>query len=166
VPGIVFARGSAPASGRLCASRDQVLTAKAVDANVVVVDQLAQFRRDRQPDLALVGESREPRPELLDRLQLGGPRRHLFVVLGVLDRHRRLLGKGGHRLELVRRPVVGRVVVDVQETEDLVLVEKGRGADRVEPFLNDCGPNVDGPRVVAIARREQRPPCRSGMGRQ
>ena len=88
MPGIVLARGSAPASGRFWAmrcsatqpvmpspnltaqllrrlvdvladlalhrDRDQVVAAEAIDADVVVVDQLAELGRDRQADLALV----------------------------------------------------------------------------------------------------------------
>ena len=41
--------------------RDQVLAAEPVDADVVVVDELAQLGRDREADLALVAVSRDSR---------------------------------------------------------------------------------------------------------
>ena len=83
--------------------RDQVLAVRPVDADVVVVDQLAQLGRDRMADLARRSTAGQPRPELLDRLQLGGPGRHPLVVLRRPDRDARLGRERGQRLELVRR---------------------------------------------------------------
>ncbi len=94
--------------------RDQVLALEPVDPDVVVVDQLPKLGRDREADLADARQPRQADAELLDRLELGCPGRHLLEVLGVLDRHRRLGRERGHRVELVVGPVVGRVVVDVE----------------------------------------------------
>ena len=69
-------------------------------------------------DLAIAGQARQPGAQLLDRLELGGPGRHLLVVLGVLDRDRRLRRERRHRVELVVGPGVRRVVVDVEQAED------------------------------------------------
>ena len=122
--------------------RDQVLADEPVDPDVVVVDELAQLGRDREADLAVARQPRQADAELLDRLELGRPGRHLLEVLGVLDRDRRLRREGGHRLELVVGPVVRRVVVDVQQAEQLGAVEQRRRADRVEALLDDGRPDV------------------------
>jgi hypothetical protein len=45
---------------------------------------------------------------------------------------------------------VWRIVVDVQETQQLVAVQQGRGAERVEPLLDDGRADIAGPRVVAV----------------
>ena len=88
--------------------RDELVADEAVDAGVVVVDQLAQLGRDRLADLGDARQLVQPCPELLDRLELGGPRRHPLEVLGGLDRHARLGRQRPDGVELVRRPVVGR----------------------------------------------------------
>ncbi len=146
--------------------RDQVLALEPVDPDVVIVDQLTQLRGNRQADLADARQPREADAELLDRLELGRPGRHFLEVLGVLDGHRRLGRERGHRLELVLAPGMGRVVVDVQQAEQFRPVEQRRSADRVEPFLDDGGPNVQSARVVAVASGEQRPAGGDGHGRE
>ena len=102
-------------------------------------------------DVADAGQAVEPRAELLDGLELGGPRRHALEVLRGADRDGRLGRERGHGLELVGGPLVRLVVVDVEQAEDLGAVEQGRRARRVEAFLDDGGANVLAARVVAIA---------------
>ena len=116
-----------------------------------------QLGRDREADLAIARQAREPDAQLLDRLELGGPGRHLLEVLGVLDRDRRLRRERRHRVELVVAPGVRRVVVDVQQAEDVGSVEQRRRADRVVALLDDGRPDVLAARVVAVAAGEQRP---------
>ena len=89
----------------------QVLVVEPVDADVVVVDELAELGGDRLADLLDARQAAEPRAELLDRLELGRPRRQLGVVPGGLDRDRRLGRERVHRLELVVGPGVRLVVV-------------------------------------------------------
>ena len=83
--------------------RDEVLADEPVDAGVVVVDELAQLGRDRLADLGDARQPAEPRPELLDRLELGGPGRHPLVVLRGPDRDARLGRQRPDRVELVGR---------------------------------------------------------------
>ena len=47
------------------------------------------------------------------------------------------------------RPLVRLVVVDVEQPEELVAVEERRRADRVEPLLDDRGPDI----VATAGRR-------------
>ena len=75
-----------------------------VDPDVVIVDELAELGRDRRADLAHAGQAVEPGAELLDGLELGGPGRHLAVVLGGLDRDLGLGREGRERVELVVGP--------------------------------------------------------------
>ena len=136
--------------------RDQVVADQPIDAGVVVVDQLAQLGRDRLADL---GDARQPAqasPELLDRLELGGPRRHPLVVLRGADGDAGLGRQGAHGVQLVVGPVVRPVVVDVEHPEQLGPVEEGSGAQRVEALLDDGRADVFAARVVAVADREQR----------
>ena len=56
--------------------RDEHLAPGAIDADVLVLDELAQLGRDRVADGADVVEPRQPGPQPLDRLQLGRPGRH------------------------------------------------------------------------------------------
>ena len=136
--------------------RDEVVADEPVDAGVVVVDQLAQLGRDRLADLGDARQPVQPRAELLDRLELGGPRRHPLEVLGGLDRHARLGRQRPDGVELVRRPVVRPVVVDVEQAEEVRAVHQRRRAQRVEAFLDDGGADVLAARVVAVVDREQR----------
>ena len=62
--------------------RHEVVADGPVDPDVVVVDELAELLRDRQPDLGLRGQPVEPVAELLDRLELSGPGRHPHGVRG------------------------------------------------------------------------------------
>ena len=123
----------------------------------MVVDQLAQLGRDRLSDLSDTGESAQARPELLDRLQLGGPRRHPVEVLRSADRHPGLGRKRPDRIELVVRPVMGLVVVDVEHPEHLGAVEERRRTERVEAFLDDGGANALAAWVVRVPDGEERP---------
>ena len=132
----------------------------------MVVDQLPQLGRDRVADLGDARQAAEPRPQLLDRLELGRPGRHPLVVLGGPDGDPRLGGQGGHRVELVGRPVMRLVVVDVEQPEELVTVEERGGAQGVEAFLHDRRPDVVAPRVVAVVDREDRPASGHGGRRQ
>ncbi len=106
-------------------------------------------------------------PELLDRLELGGPGRHPLEVLGGLDRDARLGRQRPDRVELVRRPVVRPVVVDVEQPEQFRAVDQRRRAQRVEALLDDGRPDALAARVVSVADREQRLERRpTGGGRQ
>ena len=98
----------------------------------------------------------QARPELLDRLELRRPCRHLLEVLRRSDRDAGLGGEGGDRVELVAGPLVRCVVVHVEEAEHLVAVEQRRGAHRVEALLHHGRADVGAARVVAIVGREQR----------
>ena len=137
-----------------------------VDADVVVLDELVQLVGDGRADLMLAGEAGEPCSELLDRLEVRRPRRHPPVVLGVLDRRRRLGREAAEGRQLLLGPGMGPVVVDDQEPEEIVAVVERRGADRVEPLLHDRRPEVGRPRVVAVAHGEEREAGRRGFGRQ
>ena len=103
--------------------RDELVRGDPVDPDVVVVDELAQLGGDGDPDLVDAGQAVEARPELLDRLELGRPRRHPLEVLGGPDRDAGLGRQGGHGLELVVGPRVRPVVVDVEQPEQLGPVE-------------------------------------------
>lgn len=119
--------------------RDEVVADDPVDADVVVVDELTELGGDGHADLTDAGQVVEPRPELLDRLELGGPGRHAPEVLGGPDRDGRLGREGGDGLDLVGRPGVRAVVVHVEHAEQLAaLHERGR-AQRVEALLDDEG---------------------------
>ncbi len=143
---------------------EPAIRSQAVDADVVVLDELVELVGDRGPDLALAREARQLRAQLLDRLQVRRPRRHPFEVLGVLDGRRRLGREPAERRQLLLRPGVGPVVVDDQEAEEVVPVEERRRTDRVEALLDDGGTRLDRARVVAVAHREQRAArgCRLG----
>ena len=146
--------------------RDQVLADEPVDPGVVVVDQLAQLGGDRLADLGHARQPAEPGPELLDRLELGGPGRHPLEVLGGPDRDARLGRQRGDRVELVGRPVVRPVVIDVEQPEQLRAVEERRRAQRVEALLDDGGPDVLAARVVAVVDREERSARGDRRGRE
>ena len=137
--------------------RDEVVADQPVDAGVVVVDQLAQLAGDRLADLVDARQPAQSRPELLDRLELGRPGGHPLEVLGGPDGDARLGRQGADRVELVVGPVVRMVVVDVEHPEQVGPVEERRRAQRVEPLLDDGGPDALAPRVVAVADREHRP---------
>ena len=136
--------------------RDELVADEAVDAGVVVVDQLAQLGRDRLADLGDARQPVQPRAELLDRLELGGPRRHPLEVLGGLDRDARLGRQRPDGVELVRRPVVRAVVVDVEQAEEVRAVHQRRRAQRVEAFLDDGRADILAARIVAVVDGEQR----------
>ena len=55
---------------------------------------------------------------------------------------------------------MGRVVVDVQQAQQLGPVEQWRRADRVVPLLHDRCADALAARVLAVPAREQRPPRR------
>ena len=138
--------------------RDEVLLLEPVDADVVVVDELAELGRDGLADLADARQAVEPRAELLDRLELGRPGRHLAVVLGGLDGHRRLGGEGRHRVELTLRPGVRSVVVDVEQPEQFGAVEERHRAQGVEALLDHRRPHRRSARIVGVAGRIERLP--------
>ena len=104
--------------------------------------------------------------ELLDRLELGRPGRHLLEVLGGPDGDAGLGRQGRDRVELVVGPGVRLVVVDVEQAEQLGAVHERRRADRVEALLDDGRPDIGAARVVAVAGREQRSAGGDGRGRQ
>ena len=62
--------------------RHEVVAVQPVDADVVVVDELAELGRDRVADLLDARQAVEARAERLDRLELGRPGRELGVVRG------------------------------------------------------------------------------------
>ena len=134
----------------------EVVAVEPVDANVVVVDELAELGRDRLADLLDARQAAEPRAELLDRLELRRPRRELGVVPGRLDRDGRLGGERGHRLELVLGPRVWLVVIGAEDAERLqaIDIEERGDADGVEALLDDGRSEVADARVVAIVNRE------------
>ena len=139
------------------ATGEQLVAGDPVDADVVIVDQLPELGRDREPDLIDLAQPVEPRTQLLDRLELGRPRRHPVVVLRGADRHAGLRCELCHGLELVLRPLVGPVVVDVQHAEELPAIEQRSDADRVEALPDDVCPDVGSARIVAIADGEEWP---------
>ena len=104
--------------------------------------------------------------ELLDRLELGRPGRHPLVVLGGPDGDARLGRQRADRVELVGRPVVRPVVVDVEQAEQLGAVQQRGRAQRVEALLDHCGTDVLATRVVAVVDREERPQGRHRRGRE
>ncbi len=57
-------------------------------------------------------------------------------------------------------------MVDVEHAEEIGAVEKRRGAQRVEAFLDDRGSNAFAAWVVAVADGEQRPTGRDRGARQ
>ena len=146
--------------------RDEVRARDAVDPDVVEVDQLAQLRGDRDADLAHAGEVVQPRAELLDGLQLGRPGRHLLEVLGRADGDAGLGRERGEGLELIRRPGMRRVVVDVEQAEQLGAVHHRRRAQRVVALLDHGGPDVGPARVVGVVDGEQRSTRGDGRGGQ
>ena len=146
--------------------RDEVRLHEPIDPGVVIVDELAQLGHDREPDVLPAREVVEPRSELLDRLELRGPGRHLLEVLRGPDGDARLGRQGGDRFELVRRPAVRLVVVDVEQPQELRAIHQRRGAERVEALLHDGRPDAAAARVVRIAHGEQRPASGDGQRRQ
>ena len=146
--------------------RDELVPGEPVDPDVVVVDELAQLRGDRHPDLVHAGQPVQAGPELLDRAELGGPRRHPLEVLGGPDRDAGLGREGGHGLEVVVGPGVRPVVIDVEQAEQLGAVEQRRGADRVEALLDDRGTDALAARVVAVVDREHRTSRGDRQGRE
>ena len=146
--------------------RDEVLAVQPIDPGVVEVEQLAQLGRDGEADLLHAREPVESGPELLDRLELGRPGRHLAVVLGRADGHRCLRREGRHGVELVLGPRVRPIVVDVEQAEQVGAVEQGRRAQGVEAFLDHRRAHRTAARVVRIADGEQRPTSRHGRARQ
>ena len=134
--------------------RDQFLPHEPVDTGIVVVDQLAQFGRDRLPDLRHAGQAVEPRAKLLDRLQLCSPCGHPLEILGRPDRDADLGRQGFDGIELGLRPAMRTVVVDIELAEDAVTVEQWRGAEGVEPLLDHGRPHLGAARVISVAHRE------------
>ena len=146
--------------------RDQVLAVQPVDPGIVEVEQLAELGRDGEADLLDAREPAEARAKLLDRLELGCPRRHLAVVLRGPDGHGGLGREGAHRVELVRRPVVRPIVIHVEQPEQFGAVEHRGRADRVEPFLDHGGAHRAPTGIVGVAHREERPARDDGSGGQ
>ena len=145
--------------------RDEVTVDEPVHPGVVVVDELAQLGRDRLADLGHARQAAQAGAELLDRLELGRPGRHPLVVLRRPDGDARLGRQRPDRVEVVGRPLVRLVVVDVEHPEQLRAVQERCRAQRVEPFLDDGGADVLAARVVAVADREERP-ARGDRGRR
>ena len=145
---------------------DEVLADHPVDAGVVVVDQLAQLGRDRPADVGDARQAAEARAELLDRLELGGPRRHPLEILGSPDRHAGLRRERANRLEFVVRPVVRLVVVDVEHPEQVAAIEQWGGAERVEALLDDGRADTLATWIIGIADREEGAAGDDGGGRE
>ena len=142
-----------------------------IDPDVVVVDELAQLGRDRQADLGDARQPVQPRAELLDRLELGGPGRHPLEVLGGPDRDARLGRQRADGVELVRGPVVRPVVVDVEQAEELACRRAAAPctACRSPPGRRRRGrPRRAGRRGsrrrTAAGGRRRRPPAGTGPG--
>ena len=146
--------------------RHEVGALDPVHADVVEVDELAKLGGDGDADVMDVREVVEARSELLDRLQLRGPGGHLLEVLGGPDGDAGLRREGRDGLELVGRPGVRRVVVDVQQSEQVGAVHEGRRAEGVVALLHDRGARIRTTRVVAIVHREEGSACRDGRDRQ
>ena len=142
--------------------RDELGADQPIDPDVVVIDDLAQFRRDGHSDVAHARQVVQTSAELLDRLQLRGPRRHLLVVLGGPDGDTGLGRQGRDRLELVGGPDMGPVVVDVEDAEQVRTVHEGCATDRIEPFLDHRGAGVRSAWVIAVVDGEQGPAGRDG----
>ena len=104
-----------------------------------------------------LGQAVQPGPELLDRLQLGRPGRHLLEVLGGPDRDAGLGRERRHRLELVVASRVRLVVVDVEQAEQR---GRRRAAARVQivskPSWTTAARTSAPARVVAVVDGEQR----------
>ena len=69
-------------------------------------------------------------------------------------------------LELVGRPVMRLVVVDVEQPEELLAIEQRGGAQRIEALLDDRCPDVVAARIVAVVDGEDRPASGHGRRRQ
>ena len=120
-----------------------------VDADVVVVDQLVQLAADGQADLTDLGQPREARSQLLDRLELGGPGGRLGVVPGVGDGDAGLRREGVQDVQLGLVPGMSPVVIQDQQAQALPAAHERCSGDRVQAFLEDEGPAV----VVELAVR-------------
>ena len=144
---------------------DEVLAFQAIDPDVVVLDELAQLRGDHLADLGNRREAIEPRPQLLDRLELRRPACELAVLLRGPDGDRRLGREGRHRVELSRRPFLGPIVIQVEDPDGVVALEQRRRTDRVEPLLHDGGPQARHARVVPVAGCVDGPTRGHGVGR-
>ena len=117
--------------------RQAVVADDAIDAHVVVVDELLELDRDGHADLAHAAHPVEPRAELLDRLELRRPARHLGVGAGILDGDAGLRGEGLERLQLRARPRPMSVVVEDEHAERSAFGDERRHGDRVEALLDD-----------------------------
>ena len=135
--------------------RHQVVAMGPVDADVVVVDELAELGGDRVADLADVGEPRQPRPQALDRLELGRPGRHPAERARRPDRDRRVAREGLGTVEVDLAPAMGSIVGEVQHPVHLVTVDQRRGEQRVHAFLHGRRPDRR-PRARRVRAHEDR----------
>ena len=119
--------------------RHQVLAVHAVDADVVVVDELPQLGGDGVADLAHLGEARQPRAEALDRLELGRPGGHPAERPGGAHGDGRVAGEGLGAVEVDLAPAVRAVVGEVEHPVDLVPVDERRAQQRVDALLHRGG---------------------------
>ena len=106
------------------------------------------------------GQPAQPGAELLDRLELGGPGRHLLVVLGGLDRDAGL-GRRGRPIVSSSSvgPVVRLVVVDVEQAEQRPAPSSSGAVHSVsKPSWTTAARTRRAARVVAVVDREHRPP--------
>ena len=123
----------------IIATGTQVLAVHAVDADVVVVDELPQLGGDGVADLAHLGEPRQPRAEALDRLQLGRPGGHPAERPGGAHGDGRVAGEGLGAVEVDLAPAVRAVVGEVEHPVDLVPVDERRAQQRVDALLHRGG---------------------------
>ena len=129
-------------------NRLDIVPGDRIDAHVVVIDQLSQLRADRLADLRDLAQAVETRAQLLDRLELCGPRGHLLVVAGVLDGDAGLRSECLEDVEIVRRPFVTCVVVHGEHADALAVSGQRRQGDRVDPLVGHRRPDVGGPGIV------------------
>ena len=141
----------------------------AVDADRVVGDELVRLGDDRLADALGLLDPVEPRGQLLDRSQAGGALEHRVEQAGVGDRDRHLAGERGAQPQLVRRPVVGRAVVEDEQADGLVAEHERHEVDRAEPLpgveVAERGGRSRGVEDdVCGARRRQQADGRVGRG--
>ncbi len=127
----VLADLTAPGDGH------HLVVAYPVDANVVVIDQLAQLGRDGLADLGHRRESGESGAQLLDGLKLRGPGRHLLVVARVANGGTGLCAERLQQLKVVGVPIVALVVVQGEGAQDFAVGKERGDGHRLEALRQD-----------------------------
>ncbi len=134
----------------------EVAFVDAVDAHVVVVDQLAELRGDGVTDLPYLGEPRQAGSETLDRLQLGGPGGHSPERARRPNGHRRVAREPLGSVQVHLAPVVWAIVPEVQDPVQIVAVDERRDQQGVDPLLHRGGAKrARGPHRVGPGRHER-----------